>query len=173
MAAAPHELVTHGAESGAHAAAEGHSSFPPFDPATFSSQLVWFALTFGALYFILSRFVLPQVQAVLDKRASTLKSDLDKAAAESAAAEGARTEMERSAEAARARARGLIEDQRAKAAAELAAEQAKVDESLAADIRAAEARIGQARDAALAQVDALAGDLAKDIVARLAPGVRA
>ena len=31
-----------------------HSNFPPFDPGTFPSQLVWFAIAFGFLYWYLS-----------------------------------------------------------------------------------------------------------------------
>lgn len=161
--------AAHGAAAGGHEAA---GVFPPFDASTFASQLFWFVLSFGALYFILSRFVLPKVEAVLAYRAATLKADLDTAAAESAAAEAARAEAERAAQAARASARKLIEDQRAAAAAEMAQERAKIDEMLAAQSSAAEARIGEMRRAALANVDAIAADLAGDIVARLAPGVR-
>ncbi|TYL25237.1 ATP F0F1 synthase subunit B, partial [Streptococcus pyogenes] len=28
----------------------GGNTFPPFDPTTFSSQLVWLAITFGLFY---------------------------------------------------------------------------------------------------------------------------
>ncbi|MGE0047138.1 MAG: F0F1 ATP synthase subunit B' [Hyphomonadaceae bacterium] len=175
MAVAPHEAeeaahgadaATHGADAAAHGV-EHAATFPPFDPTLFASQLVWFALTFGALYFILSRLVLPKVQDVLDRRASTLKSDLDAAHRESEAAERARLEMERVAAEARANARKVVEDMRARAQAELSAEQEKVDAKHAAEIAAAEARIAAKRDEALKQVDALSKDLARDIVARL------
>ena len=33
--------------------ANAKASFPPFNPATFSSQLIWLAITFGALYAIM------------------------------------------------------------------------------------------------------------------------
>lgn len=168
-----------GAAEAAHAAADAahggahEASFPPFDATLFASQLVWFAITFGVLYFVLSRFVLPKVQTVLDNRAATLKGDLDAAAAESAAAEAARVEMERTSASARAEARRMIDEERAAASAALAADQAKADAELAAQGAAAEKRIADTRGKAMADVSALADDLARDIVQRLTRGAAA
>ncbi len=162
MAAAPHGDA-HGAEQAAGGA------FPPFDVSTFAHQLVWFAITFGALYWFLSRHALPQVARVLETRATTRRLDLDAAAAQSEAAEQARQQAERASAAARAEARKTVDDMRAKMSAELAEEQAKVDTMLAERIAAAEARIGEARAKALASVDDLAADAARDIVAKLMP----
>ncbi|MGE3143754.1 MAG: ATP F0F1 synthase subunit B [Hyphomonadaceae bacterium] len=160
--------AAHAAGEGAHAAA-----FPPFDASLFASQLVWFALTFAVLYFLMANVALPGVQKVLDKRAAALKSDLDSAARESAAAEAARADMERTAAEARAQSRKLIDDMRAEAQAELAAEQAKAEKGLTEQSAAAETRIQEMRRTALSQVGAMADDLAKDIVARLAPTAQA
>src|SRR5512147_2336086 len=97
MALAPQETVDAHAAAGAAAAhgGEGGSAFPPFDAALFASQLVWFAISFIALYVILSRFVLPKIGAVLHERASTISGDLDLAAQKSAEAEAARSDMEK------------------------------------------------------------------------------
>ena len=35
--------------------AGGQSNFPPFDSATFPSQLLWLAITFGALYWFMAK----------------------------------------------------------------------------------------------------------------------
>lgn len=176
MADAPHAVPTDAAHGAADAAAHGgghEASFPPFDASLFASQLVWFALTFGVLYFVLSRFVLPKVQTVLDKRAATLKGDLDAAAAESAAAEAARIDMERTAAQARAQARRMIDEERAAATAALAADQAKADAELSAQGATAEKRIAELRAKALTEVGAVADDLARDIVQRLTRGAAA
>lgn len=162
------EAAHEAGEAAAHGGGEaGGASFPPFDPSLFASQLVWFALTFGALFFIVSRFVLPKVQSVLDRRAATLRADLDAAARESAAADAARVDAERVSAEARANARKLVEDMRAKASAELAEEQAKAAAAHGADIARAEAGIAKKRAEAMAQIDSIAADLARDIVTQL------
>ncbi len=171
--------MTHGADApiegaglAAEAAAHGSehaATFPPFDPTLFSSQLVWFALCFGALYLILSRLVLPKVAAVLEDRAGAIKSDLDQAAQKSAAADAARINMERAIARARADARSMIEAARAEMAAKLSAEQEQAEARLTERIGAAEAKIGAARTKALGEVGAIAESLARDIADRLAP----
>jgi F-type H+-transporting ATPase subunit b len=155
-------------EAGAHAA-DGHAGvFPPFDASLFTHQLFWFALTFGALYLILSRVALPRVADVLERRAAQIRADLDAAARESNAAEAARKQMERTQAESRAAARTLVERMRGEAQGELAAEQARLERELSEQAQAEEARIAEARARALAQVEAIAADVAEDIVARVA-----
>jgi len=151
------------AQGGEHAT----GAFPPFDLSLFPHQLVWFAISFGVLYYLLSRYVLPKVGAVIDKRAGVIKSDLDGAHAASSAAEAARANAEKAQAQARAEARKLIDDMRAKAQAEASAEQAKAEAVLAERLAAAETRINAARTAALADVEKIAGDLAQDIANQL------
>ena len=156
-------------QAGHAAAAGGEASFPPFDPVLFPSQLFWFALTFGALYFLMSRVALPKVGAVIAQREGTLKADRDGAAERAAAAEDAKAAMEKAIAKARADARALVEDMRAKTQAELGAEQDATDARLAARIGEAEAKIAAARDKSLAEVGAVATSLAAQIVDKLAP----
>jgi F-type H+-transporting ATPase subunit b len=155
-----------------HGAEAVGGTFPPFDTTLFPSQLLWFAVTFGALYFVVSRLVLPKVSAVVERRAQVIKDDLDMAALDSESAERVRQEAERTSAQARADARAHIEEMRAKAQAELGAERAQAEEELARKAAAEEARIAQARDQALAQADVVADELASAIVAQLT-GARA
>ena len=150
----------HGGEAG---------GFPPFDPALFASQLFWFALSFIALYLIMSRFVLPKVGATLAARAGTIEGDLSQAAQKSAQAENARTSMEKAVAKARADARAMVDAARAEVQAKLNAEQEAAEARIAERIRAAEARVDAAKQKALAEVPALADGLARDIADRIAP----
>lgn len=170
----PHAVdAAHGAADAAHgAAAGGHEAggaFPPFDASLFASQLVWFVLTFGALYFLLSRVILPQIAGVLAKRAGTIRSDLDEAAQKSAAAEAARVDMEKAVAKARADARAMVDAARADVMAKLGAEQEAAEARLAAKIAEAEAKVEAERKKALAEVPALAETLARDIADKFAP----
>lgn len=155
----------HGAAEGAGHAA---SAFPPFDLSLFGSQLVWFALTFGALYLIMSRVALPGVARVVETRAKTVQTDLDVAASTSAEADTAKAAAERATAEARAGARKIVDDMRAEMATALAADRAVAEAEVAKRAAVAEARIASTRAQAMSGVGAIAADLAKDIVARLA-----
>lgn len=177
MAAHPPAVDTHAVEA-AHGAADtaahggdhaASGGFPPFDPLTFGTQLFWFALTFLLLYIVVSRFVLPRVGGVLAARAGTIASDLDQAAQKSAAADEARTSMERAVAKARADARGMIDAARADMQAKLNAEQEAAETRLADRITTAEARVDAARQKALAEVPGIADALARDIADKIAP----
>jgi F-type H+-transporting ATPase subunit b len=157
------------AQESAAGAGKASSGFPPFDPALFASQLVWFALSFIALYVIMSRFVLPKVGATLAARAGTIEGDLDQAAQKSAQAESARVSMEKEVAKARADARAMVDAARADVQAKLAAEQEAAEARIAERINAAEARVDAAKQKALAEVPALAEGLARDIAERIAP----
>ncbi|MGE0595671.1 MAG: ATP F0F1 synthase subunit B [Hyphomonadaceae bacterium] len=176
MAAEPHAPVeaAHGADAAHTAASAGHGGeaaggFPPFDASLFASQLIWFALTFAFLYFVVSRFVLPKVAGVLAARAGAIKSDLDQAAQKSAAAEEARAAMERASAKARNDARAMIDAARAEVTAKLTTEQEAAEQRIAARIEAAEGKVNEARAKALAEVPALAEQLARDIADKIAP----
>ena len=158
----------HGAEAAHEGAAHAASSFPPFDPALFASQLVWFAITFGVLYFIMSRVALPGVTKVVETRAKSVQTDLDVAAQTSADADAAKAAAERATAEARAGARKIVDDMRAEMAASLAVDRAEAEAGVAKRAAVAEERIAATRKEAMAGVGAIANDLAKDIVARLA-----
>ena len=59
------------AEGGEH-----HETFPPFDATTFASQILWFAITFGALYVLMSKVALPRIGSILENRKSIVDADL-------------------------------------------------------------------------------------------------
>src|SRR6476646_8977629 len=53
--------------------------FAPLDASNFAPQLIWLALTFGLLYLVLKRVVLPRVGEVIEERSDRIKRDLAQA----------------------------------------------------------------------------------------------
>ena len=52
---------------------------PQFDPAVWSPQLIWLAISFVALYFLMSRVALPRISDVLEEREFKISDALRKA----------------------------------------------------------------------------------------------
>ena len=69
------------------AGGEAEGGFPPFNAATFAGQLFWLAVTFGTLYYLMSRVALPRVGAIIAEREATIESALSQASKAQAAAE--------------------------------------------------------------------------------------
>ncbi|MEE2879183.1 MAG: hypothetical protein VX593_09295 [Pseudomonadota bacterium] len=147
-------------------ATEGSAAFPPFDPWHFPSQLFWLVILFGGLYIALSRFVLPKLGGVIEKRGDTIADSLDEAARLDEQAKEAKKQQELHLAEARAKARETADKARAKVEAEIAAETQKVDADLATRLDEAEARIQKLRTEALANVDAIATDTAQAMLSR-------
>src|SRR5271163_3587478 len=97
----PTPQATVGQEAG------GHSNFPPFETATFPSQLLWLAITFGALYYVMAKIALPKVGAVIENRKARIAKDLDDAAAMQQQADAAAAAHEKMLAYARVKAQGV------------------------------------------------------------------
>ncbi len=132
-----------------------------------TSQVVWGALIFILLYFLLSRWALPRVSEVLDQRAAAIAVDLDTARAAKTQADAAVAEMTEAVAAARAEAQGAINAAVEQAKREAAARSASLNERLEAQLASAERSIAQARQSAMAALRQVATDTAASVVGRL------
>src|SRR5579863_2409204 len=86
-----------------------HANFPPFDTSTFPSQLLWFALIFGGMYYYLSTRYLPAVGKVIQARRARIAKDIDEATAMQAKADAAAAEHEKALAKARADAQATAQ----------------------------------------------------------------
>ena len=152
----------------AHGGAAPHETvFPPFDFATFPSQLIWLAITFGALYLLMSRVALPRVKNILDTRAAKIASDLDAAADAKDKADAAAAGHEKTLADAKANAQALAQETHAKLAAETDAQRHALEAELNTKLAAAEAQIADMKAKAMSNVEGIAKDAAAAIVQQL------
>ncbi|HEV2265096.1 MAG TPA: F0F1 ATP synthase subunit B' [Stellaceae bacterium] len=141
---------------------------PQFDVATFPTQLVWLAITFIALYLVMTLVGLPRVGGIIAKRRDRITGDLDKAQRMKAEAEAVIAAYERALAEARAKAQHALRETAERLAAEAVEQQRKLAESLNAETTKAERRIADAKAAALQGVRQLAADVAQDAAGKLA-----
>ena len=135
--------------------------------ATYASQVFWLLLFFGAIFFVIGRGMVPRVMATVEDRNKRISDDL-------AAAEAARRDADRQEETwrvaanrQRAEAQALIAAAKADAAKATETRLAAAGATIDAETAAADARIAEARKSSLAELEAVAGEAARDIVQRL------
>lgn len=146
---------------------EPKGSFPPFDPATFAPQLVWLALSFGALYWLLSRVALPKIGSVIAERKDRIERDLAEAERMKTETDTALKAYETSLANARGRAQAMAKETRDKLAADIEKSRADADRQNAAKVADMEKRIADTKARALASVNEIATDTAGAIVEKL------
>ncbi len=144
-----------------------HNVFPPFDATTFASQLLWLAITFGVLYYLMARVAVPRIAGIIEDRRDRIASDLDMADRLKTESEEALAAYEKALAEARAKAFTIAEAARDEARAAVDARRAEVEADLANKLAAAETRIAEIKQAALADVGAIAGEATQAIVKSL------
>jgi F-type H+-transporting ATPase subunit b len=135
--------------------------------AIYASQLFWLAIVFAAVYFGIGRAMVPKIERTIDDRNARIAADL---AAAQAARDTARVSEEgynASLDAARGSALKLVTDAKAKAAAstETKVKVGNADQDKA--LAEATARIGKAKDKALADIESTTVDAVEAIVGKL------
>ncbi|MGH6737237.1 MAG: F0F1 ATP synthase subunit B [Methyloceanibacter sp.] len=140
---------------------------PQLNPLDWAPQLIWLVITFGVLYLLMMRVALPRIGAVIEARAAHIAKDLATADKLRRDTEEAIAAYEQALVEAKQKAHAIVEEGRAKLKAETEAERAKLDKELAARSAEAEARIDKAKASAMKDVNAVAADVAADIVRQL------
>lgn len=160
--------VDHGAADAHGAAEHGSAGLPQLDTSTFAPQLVWLAITFAVLYFLMTKVALPKVGQVLEERQERITADLEKAQAARDEAASVTAAYEQALAEARQEAQSLIAAASAEVAKAQSERQAQYAADLAARTKAAEERIQAAKEQALANVRAVAVEIVQHTAEKLA-----
>ncbi len=137
------------------------------DPLT-TSQVIWLAVIFLALFLLLSNWALPQVASVLETRARTIAGDLDAARLAKSQADKAHAEMMDATHKAQAEAQAEVTAAVDAAKAQAAAQAASANVEMERRLAEAEARIAAARDASVGALREVSIAATADVVTRLA-----
>ncbi len=147
--------------------ATGSAAFPPFDSASFLSQIVWLAIVFGLLYWLMSKVALPRVGSILENRRSRIEGDLADAARMQEQATAASAAYDAKLAEAKTRAQALAQQTHEEL---LAADEAKrhaLEAELNGRMAAAESQIAETKTRAMGNVQGIARDAAAAIVEHL------
>lgn len=130
-------------------------------------QVVWMAIIMIGLYFILSRWALPQIGQVIENRQNRILSDLDTARAAKARAEHAVAELNLAIRNAREASQSAIAEAVNAAKAKAREQSAALTAELDAQIARAEAEIDISRQQAVAALPPVAEEVTASLLQRL------
>jgi F-type H+-transporting ATPase subunit b len=131
------------------------------------AQIVWLFIIFGVLYYVLSTYALPRVEAVLEDRRRRIEGDLEAAQGAKAEADAAIAAHGAATSKARAEAQAAIAAAMQSAQAEASARSEALAARLAEQINAAETRIAAARDSAMGALRQVSTETAEALMQRL------
>ena len=144
-----------------------HGGFPPFNPQTFPSQLVWLVIAFVLLYALMAKWALPQVARVIENRQKRIDDDIAAAGRLKQQSDEAVAAYEQALADARGRAQTIANETRDKQAAEADVARKRLEDQLNAKLADAEKTIVATKQAAMSNVRGIAEDAARAIVERL------
>jgi F-type H+-transporting ATPase subunit b len=155
-----------------HASTEAHGGehpevFPPFDPSSFGTQLIWLAITFAILYFAMSKLALPRIGSILDDRKARIDGDLSAADAARQKTDAAIAAYEAAHAAARKKSQAIAEETRNDIKADIDAKRKAVEADLSRKVADAEASIQATKTEALGHVSEIAADTVQALVTQL------
>lgn len=140
---------------------------PQLDPSSFASQLIWLTITFVIFYLVMARVALPRVSEVLETRQNRIAYDLETATTLKVEAESVLAEYEASMAKAHSDSQELLAQAASERGAEAARRREELNAKIAAQLSDAERRIDEARRAAMAGIEEIAGDVALSATAKL------
>ena len=133
----------------------------------FASQLFWLTITFGIIFFGIGLGMLPKIQSTVDARDQRISSDLERAEKAREEADKLEEDYRAAMDKARGESARAVAEAKADAARQSEARMAEVDAKLDAQLVEAQQRIAKSREAAIAELEAVAADATRQIVERL------
>ena len=131
------------------------------------SQFLWLAIGLGFIFFVIARGMVPKIQATVDAREKKIAGDLEAAQAARVAADETEAAWRARMDAARAEAAKLSNDAKQASAKDTEAKVQAASEKLNIKLEQAEGKIREALEGARVEIEAVAAEAAREMVARL------
>lgn len=140
---------------------------PQLDPTWFASQLFWLFVCFVALYFVLSKLVLPPLMQIMADRAATIGSDVEMAQRLKTEAEDARAHYEKTMAVARSDAQAMVNNAVAEQKSAAEARNKELEKQIEQKLANASTQITAKKNALMAELSPAVKELTDMIVEKL------
>ena len=140
---------------------------PQLNPEFWVSQIFWLTLTFGILYIVLSRLILPKISANLELRKSQIQENVEAAEKQRESSEAKLKEYDEIILKSKIEAKNIFKDSRDKALKNISKKKEALDKQIDEEIKKVEEEIGELRKSASQKINKIAIETSSELVKKL------
>ena len=140
---------------------------PQLNPEFWVSQIFWLTLTFGILYVVLSKIILPKISVNLESRKSEIQENIEAAESQRQKSESKILEYNKILSKSKLEAKNIFKDAREKAMKDINSKKEVLDNQINDEIKKAEQEIVLLRKTAPEKINKIAIDASSELVKKL------
>ena len=147
--------------------ASENGGMPQLNPEFWVSQVFWLTLTFGTLYLVLSKLILPKISANLEARKSEILENIEAAEKQREESEQKIKEYNKIVQDSKMEAKNYFNQARKKILKDISLKKESLDKELNEEIRKAEFEIEELKNKAPEKINKIAIEISKDLIQQL------
>jgi len=140
---------------------------PQLNPEFWISQIFWLTLTFGILYIVLSKLILPKISANLELRKSQIQENIEAAEKHREDSESKLKEYDDIVTKSKLQAKNIFKDVREKALKDINLKRENLDKQIDEEIKKAEQEINILKKSAPEKINKIAIETSSELVKKL------
>jgi F-type H+-transporting ATPase subunit b len=140
---------------------------PQLNPEFWISQIFWLTLTFGLLYVVLSKLILPKISNNLESRKSQILENIEAAEKQREDSEAKLEEYEEIVSKSKLDAKNIFSQSREKVLKDITAKREVLDKQIDEEISKAEQEINNLRESAPDKINMIAIETSSELIQKL------
>ena len=140
---------------------------PQLNPEFWVSQIFWLTFTFGILYVVLSKLILPKISANLELRKSQISDNIEAADKQRKESEAKLKEYDEIISKSKIEAKSIFNQAREKALKDISAKKEVLDKQIDDEISKAEQEIKELRSGAAEKINRIAIETSSELIQKL------
>ena len=144
-----------------------NGGMPQLNPEFWISQIFWLTLTFGVLYLVLSKLILPKISANLELRKSQIQENIGAAEKQRESSENKLKEYESIILDSKLKAKNIFKDAKDKVIKDINSKKETLDKQIDVEIKKAEQEIAVLKKSAPQKINKIAIETSSELVKKL------
>tara|TARA_B100000700_G_scaffold246074_1_gene274836 strand:+ start:243 stop:833 length:591 start_codon:yes stop_codon:yes gene_type:complete len=140
---------------------------PQLNPEFWVSQIFWLTLTFGILYIVLSKLILPKISANLELRKSLIQENIEAAELQRKDSETKLKDYENIISKSKIEANNILNAAKEKALKDISSKREILDKQIDNEIKKAEEEIGILKKSAPAKINKIAIETSSELIKKI------